>query len=97
MAGTVAVILFDALITKTADTVPSLTEVVPVKFMPLITTLAPVRAAVGEKLVIVGGLPADTVNEAALVPVPPPVETEIGPVVAPAGTVATILTLVWTV
>ena len=91
MAGTLAVILFAALTVKAADTVPSLTEVVPVKPVPVIVTLAPVRPEVGVKLAIVGGLPTVTVNEPALVPVPPAAVIEIGPVVAPAGTAAVIL------
>jgi hypothetical protein len=41
-------------------------------------------------LVIFGGS-AVTVNEAELVAVPPGVVTEIGPVVAPLGTVAVML------
>ena len=40
-------------------------------------------------MVIFGG--AITVNEVELVPVPPGVVTEIGPVVAPFGTVAVML------
>ena len=85
------------LITKEADTVPSLTRVAPVKPVPLIVILAPVRPEVGVKFVIVGGLPAVTVNEATLVPVPPAAVTEIFPVVAPVGTVAVILAVEFTV
>jgi hypothetical protein len=72
------------------------TPVAPVKFVPLIVTLAPTGPLVGEKLVIVGG--GTTVNELALTAVPPDptpgafwnVVTRSGPVVAPAGTVAWI-------
>ena len=62
------------------------TAVAPVKFVPLIVTLVPTGPLVGVKLVIVGGL--NTVKLLALVAVPPDVVTPIGPVVAPAGTVA---------
>ena len=64
-----------------------LTAVTPVKFVPLMVTLAPTGPLVGAKLVIVGAL-ADTVKLLALVAVPPGVVTLSGPVVAPAGTVA---------
>ena len=63
------------------------TAVAPVKFVPLIVTLVPTGPLAGEKLVIVGAL-AVTVNAVALVAVPPGVVTAMGPVVAPAGTVA---------
>ena len=62
------------------------TAVAPVKFVPLIVTLAPTNPLVGVKLVIAG--PAVSVNALALVAVPPGVVTPMGPVVAPAGTVA---------
>ena len=48
-------------------------------------TLVATGPLVGAKPVIAGGL---IVNTLALVPVPPGVVTLIGPVVAPAGTVA---------
>ena len=63
------------------------TAVAPVKFVPLIVTLAPTAPLAGVKLVIVGAL-ADTVKVLALVAVPPAVVTLSVPVVAPAGTVA---------
>ncbi len=64
-----------------------MTEVAPVRLVPVITTLVPTGPLVGEKLVIVG--PATvTVKLLALVAVPPGVVTAIGPVVAPEGTVA---------
>jgi len=62
------------------------TAVVPMKFVPLIVTLAPTGPPVGVKLVIVGGL--KIVNGLELVAVPPGVVTLIVPVVAPVGTVA---------
>lgn len=63
----------------------NLTTVAPVKFRPLMVTLAPTRPLVGVKLVIVGAL--TTVKAVVLVAVPPGVVTLSGPVVAPAGTV----------
>ena len=66
----------------------NLTEVAPVKFVPVITTLVPTGPLVGEKLVIVGD--PITVKLLALVAVPPGVVTAITPVVAPEGTVAVI-------
>ena len=44
----------DEVTVKVADTVPSLTEVAPVKPEPLIVTLVPVHPKFGEKLVIFG-------------------------------------------
>ena len=64
----------------------NVTAVTPVKFVPLIVTLAPAAPLVGAKPVIVGG--TSTVKGLALVAVPPAVATLSGPVVAPAGTVA---------
>ena len=66
-----------------------MTELAPLKFVPLICTLVPTGPLVGAKLVIVGGL-AVTVKLLALVAVPPPVVTPMGPVPAPEGTVAWI-------
>ena len=63
------------------------TAVAPVKFVPLIVTLAPTAPRIGVKLVIVGAAPV-TVKLPALVAVPLAVVTLSGPVVAPAGTVA---------
>jgi hypothetical protein len=66
----------------------NVTAVAPVKFVPVITTEVPTGPLVGTKLVIVGA--GATVKLLALVTVPLSVVTEIGPVVAPAGTVAVI-------
>ena len=60
------------------------TAVVPVKFAPLIVTLAPTPPLVGVKLAMVGAI----VKVVVLVAVPPGVVRVTGPVVAPAGTVA---------
>ena len=65
----------------------NVTAVAPVKFVPVIVTLAPAGPLVGVKLVIVGTLPP-TVKLAALVAVPPGVVTLTGPVVVPDGTMA---------
>ena len=65
----------------------NVTAVTPVKFVPLMVTLAPTGPLVGAKLAIVGAL-ADTVKLLALVAVTPDVVTLSGHVVAPAGTVA---------
>lgn len=89
LAGTVAVILMSELKVKAAEVPLSLTDVVPVKWVPLIVTLIPTAPFRGEKLVIVG--PRYTVKLVALVAVPADVVTTIGPVVASAGTVAVIL------
>src|SRR5207245_1155461 len=64
------------------------TEVAPVKLVPLIVTLVPTGPLAGAKLAIAGG--GTTVNALALVAVPPGVVTLSCPVLAPAGTVAWI-------
>ena len=87
-AGTVAVICVAELTVKVELIPLNLTSVAPVKFVPVITMLAPMRPLVGLKLVIVGA--GMTVKLLALVAVPPGVVTLIGPVVAPVGTVAVI-------
>src|SRR5207237_25500 len=56
----------------------------PPKAFPLIVTVAPTAAAEGVNPVTFGS----TASVAALVAVPPPVVTEIVPVLAPAGTVS---------
>jgi len=63
------------------------TDVAPVRFVPVITTPVPTDPLVGEKLAIVGAGTV-TVKLVALLAVPPGVVSEITPVVAPAGTVA---------
>jgi hypothetical protein len=87
LVGTVAWIAVADVTVKLAAAPLNVTDVAPVKFVPLIVTVAPTAPLVGLKLVIVGGL-ATTVNALALVAVPPGVVTLSGPVVAPAGTVA---------
>jgi hypothetical protein len=63
------------------------TPVAPVNPVPVIVTDVPTGPLVGENPVTVGA-DAATVNELALVPVPPAVVTDTVPLVAPVGTVA---------
>jgi hypothetical protein len=93
-AGTVALMLVPELTVNVVAAVPlNFTLVAPVKFVPVIETFVPTGPLVGVNELTVGGLPPPpvTVNELALVPVPFGVVTEIGPVVAPVGTVALML------
>ncbi len=85
-AGTVAWIAVAELTVKLALVPLNCTAVAPVKFVPLIVTLVPAGPLPGVKLVIVGGL--STVKLLALLALPPGVVTLIGPLEAPAGTVA---------
>jgi hypothetical protein len=71
-----------------AETPLKRTAVAPVKFVPLIRTEVPTGPLVGLNDVIVGAPVAVTVKFVELVAVPLGVVTEIGPVVAPEGTVA---------
>ncbi len=87
-ADTVARIDVAEVTVKLALTELKVTEVAPLKFVPLMVTLVPTGPLVGAKLVIVGG--STTVNALLLLAVPPAAVTLIGPVVAPAGTVARI-------
>ncbi len=66
----------------------NVTAVAPTKPVPVIVTEIPVRPTLGENPSIVGA--GTTLKSDALVAVPPPVVTETGPVVAPAGTMAVI-------
>jgi hypothetical protein len=90
--GTVAVICPSLSTLNVVAFVPlKLTTVAPVKPEPEITTLCPIGPEVGlNPVIVVVGVDPLTVNEPALVPVPPGVVTEIGPVVAPVGTLAVI-------
>jgi hypothetical protein len=88
--GTTAVICVEEFTTNVAETPPNFTDVVPVKFVPLITTEVPAGPLVGENDEIVG-FPVVTVNRVELQTVPAGVVTEIFPVVAPVGTVAVSL------
>lgn len=92
--GTVAVICVAEFTVNVAVTPLNLTEVVvkpvPLKFVPVITTVLPTGPKVGVNEVIVGRGAAFTVKLVALIPVPLEVVTLIGPLVAPVGTVVTI-------
>src|SRR5947208_4679450 len=88
-AGTVAVIAVAELTVKLALVPLNSTALAPVKLVPLIVTLVPTGPLAGVKLVTVGGLM--TVKLLALLAVPSGVVTPIGPLVAPAGTVAVIV------
>ena len=95
--GTVAVIWVVELTTNVAVlALKNLTAVIPVKFVPVITTLDPTVPLVGVKDVIVGLAPV-TVNEAAT---GPPLEFVTWIVPAPSvvlGTVTVMLVLLKTV
>ena len=83
-AGTVAVIFVPESTVNVAATPLNLTAVAPVKLVPLMVTTVAGLPLVGVKLVITGR----TTKLVALVTVPAAVVSEIGPVVAPVGTVA---------
>jgi hypothetical protein len=70
-----------------AATPPKLTAVAEAMFVPFTVTTVPTAPEAGVKLDTVGAGTV-TVKSDALVAVPPAVVTAIGPVVAPAGTVA---------
>src|SRR5882762_5552727 len=93
--GTVAVIAVAEFTVKLALVPLNSTDVAPVKFVPLMVTLVPTGPLPGVKLVMVGGL--TNVKLPVLLAVPPAVVTLIGPVVAPAGTVAVIAVAEFTV
>src|SRR5881396_3315149 len=90
--GTVAVICASPSTVKLPATLVPLnrTSVAPVKPDPVIVTEVPTGPELGENPVMVGGDGAVTVKSPELVAVPPGATTEIGPVVAPEGTVAVI-------
>lgn len=83
--GTVAVIWVGESTVKVAGVPLKLRLVAPVKLSPTIVTGVPTEPLLGLKLLMVGA----TVKLSRLDAVPPGVVTEIGPVVAPLGTVAT--------
>jgi hypothetical protein len=87
-AGTVARIAVSEVTEKVALAPLNVTAVAPAKLEPLIDTLVPTGPLVGAKPAIAGG--CTTANALLLVAVPAAVVTPIGPVVAPAGTVAWI-------
>jgi hypothetical protein len=86
-AGTMALSLVGESTVTLLDRVPlKVTPGAPVKLAPLTITIVPITPLDGVKLVIRGA----TRKLAALVAVPPGVVTAIGPLVAPAGTIAVI-------
>lgn len=91
--GTVALIDVSEMTEYVATTPLNVTAVAPVKCVPVIDTVAPAAPLVGVKDEIVGATGGGlvvTTKDVPLVPVPPPVVTAIGPLVAPLGTVAVI-------
>lgn len=88
--GTVAVIFVSDATVNVAATPPKVTELAPLRALPVIVTDDPTVAADGEIPPTDGAGRAVTVNDVALPPVPAGVVTEMGPAVAPAGTVAVI-------
>jgi hypothetical protein len=87
----VAVIWVEELTVNEILAPPNLTAVAPVNPVPVITMLVPIGPLEGVKELIVGVGLGVTVKLLELEPVPSPgTWTEIGPVVAPLGTVAVI-------
>ena len=95
-AGTLAVIFVLLLIVNVADVPLNLTEVAPVRLVPVIATLVPAVPDAGVKLVMVGD-GCVTVKALGEVALPPGVVTRIEPVVAAAGTVVVICVALFTV
>jgi len=87
-AGTVTLIDVAVLVTMVAGTPLNVTAVALPRLTPVMVTLLPTAPEVGVKLVITGG--PITVKLMALIPTPLAAVTEMGPVLAPAGTVAMI-------
>jgi hypothetical protein len=86
-AGTAAVIFVAEFTVNDDAAVPlNFTAVAPERFAPLIVTAVPTGPLAGLNEPIVGAGASVTVNAVELVPVPSSVVTEMGPVVAPAGT-----------
>ena len=90
-AGTTAVILVaETTVNELASTPLNITEVIPVKFLPVMVTVFPMRADPGLKELIDGLEYLIDKLELEEV-VPNPLVTETVPEVAPAGTTAVIL------
>jgi hypothetical protein len=87
--GTVAVTEVAVLVVNVAVVPLNLTAVTPERFVPVMTTLVPTLPLVGENDVIVG-TPVTVKLVALFAAVWPRTVTWMGPVVAPAGTVAVI-------
>ena len=93
--GTVAVALPSFTKAKDADVPLNRTPLTPVKWFPLIVTVAPIAPLDGENPLMVGALLELTVKFAALVVVPDVVVSWIFPVVAPEGTVVVTCASDW--
>jgi hypothetical protein len=91
-AGTTAVSCVSEPWVKVAAAPLNVTAVAPVRCAPVMSTVAPAVALCGEKLATLGGKTGGggvtTVKLPAVVDVPVAFVTEIGPLVAPAGTFA---------
>jgi hypothetical protein len=87
-AGTVVVIVPELFTVKVAALPPNETAVAPVKFVPVIVTPDPIPPKVGAKELMAGVIVKRVVVTIAPLP---GVVMEIGPVVAPAGTVVVIV------
>lgn len=94
--GTVAVICAPLFRVKVVATPLNLTDVVPVKLVPVIVTLDPVVPLAGVNPLILGIAGTMTEKAPEEVTVPPAVVTEIDPDVAPLGTVAEICVALFT-
>ncbi len=92
---TIVVAVLDVIVAVVPLNVTVLLDGAISKFVPVIVTVVPTGPLIGVKLVIVGG--CVTVKSVALVAVLPDTLTVIGPVVAPVGTVVTILVVVFEV
>jgi hypothetical protein len=95
--GTVAVIWLSESTLKLAVAPLKSTALAAAKPLPEMVTLVPTGPLAGLKPLTTGGTGTVTVKPLELVPVPFGLSTLIGPVVAPAGTVAVIWTLLPTV
>jgi len=94
--GTVAVILpLFTTVKESAAVALNLTAVVPRKFEPKIDTTVPTLPLPGLNPVITGALVPVTVKLPWLWSLPPGLNTDTRPVVAPEGTVAVICVLLW--
>lgn len=87
-AGTVAVICVEELTVNVALVPAKRTAVAPVKFVPVMTTEVPTGPLAGENDVMVGAAGVVTSKLVVLLAVPAEFVTEMGPSVAPVGTVA---------
>src|SRR5689334_24298167 len=88
--GTVAVICVAEFTVYVADVPLNVTDVAPVRFVPVIVTDVPTTPLVGLNEVTVGAGGSVTVKFVELAAVPPAVVTRTNPVVALEGTVAVI-------